>query len=541
MAEGEFEDLEMEDLENRYPRYDDKNYEELFSDFQELTMKREYSSLDTTDIDSEIKYVESLMEVRSSGQQSTSFTSGDDGKTVTITGPSGSKTTAPGVEFVDVTPRKLPGSIKSMKLEKLNKFKPMYRSDGGIKVSHHKIFKEYVGLLTSFLKYTYNYEGKIPLGSESAKRLIRNIIFIRSGQIKDSSLGLVMTYKDTEVAKVNTQKRLFKVTQLNENTDNYKEFKTTLDRLVSETGQIIEGVADETGVSKDRVIGEINNDDRLEFGMTDSVFLENFRVTPSNAQNADKVYLTKSLELIRKKFSDGREGSAEQPTTSGDVDSSDLPMIETRIERPHIQGLTEGENRELEGVLNPSNSVDPQSRIGDNGAFQIQVDHIQETLNRTFDQRENTDVPEEVIELEERIIALREARDLTLQQRQIEEVRAQQEEDVSRLQRFKEWAKENMLGLSAIAITVAGIITTVVIGARNVIVKGAQATGKFAKALAKLGKELGPVLGQLFNMIAKLVSLGAKGQAWLASNLWVLAIAVAWLIYDYSKERRRKK
>jgi hypothetical protein len=41
-------------------------------------------------------------------------------------------------------------------------------------------------------------------------------------------------------------------------------------------------------------------------------------------------------------------------------------------------------------------------------------------------------------------------------------------------------------------------------------------------------------------MIAGLVSLGAKGLAWLASNLWVLAIAVAWFMYDYIKERRKK-
>ena len=104
MAEAEFEDLEMEDLAERYPEYDDKNYEDLLSDFEELMKTRErrikYSSLDTTDIDSEIKYVESLMEKRSSGQQSTPFTSGDDGETVTITGPSGS-ITVPSVDFVE--------------------------------------------------------------------------------------------------------------------------------------------------------------------------------------------------------------------------------------------------------------------------------------------------------------------------------------------------------------------------------------------------------------------------------------------------------
>ena len=71
----------------------------------------------------------------------------------------------------------------------------------------------------------------------------------------------------------------------------------------------------------------------------------------------------------------------------------------------------------------------------------------------------------------------------------LEETRHQQEEDISRLQQFKEWAKENLVGLSAFAISVAGIITTIVIGAQKDIVKGAQATAKFAKAVYKLGKK----------------------------------------------------
>ncbi|CAB3986981.1 Hypothetical predicted protein [Paramuricea clavata] len=98
----------MKDMEDKYPEYDNKNYEELFSDFQDLTTRRDRiinnSSLDPTDIDSEIKYVESLMEKLSSNQQSTSFTSGDDGRTVTITN-SGKEVTAPAVEFADVSDR----------------------------------------------------------------------------------------------------------------------------------------------------------------------------------------------------------------------------------------------------------------------------------------------------------------------------------------------------------------------------------------------------------------------------------------------------
>ena len=59
---------------------------------------------------------------------------------------------------------------------------------------------------------------------------------------------------------------------------------------------------------------------------------------------------------------------------------------------------------------------------------------------------------------------LLEVRDIILKQAEREEVREQQEEDISRLQCFKEWAKENFVGLSAIAISVSSIMTTIIIG-----------------------------------------------------------------------------
>ena len=123
--------------------------------------------------------------------------------------------------------------------------------------------------------------------------------------------------------------------------------------------------------------------------------------------------------------------------------------------------------------------------------------------------------------------------------------------DLSRLQRFKEWAKKNIVVVSALAISIAGIITTIVIGARSAIVKGAQVTSKFAKAVANIGKKLCPVLGPLLNVIAQAISWGAKGLTWLASNLWVLALAALWFICDYYRvgdeiytilyERNRKR
>ena len=116
----------------------------------------------------------------------------------------------------------------------------------------------------------------------------------------------------------------------------------------------------------------------------------------------------------------------------------------------------------------------------------------------------------------------------------------EQQEDISRLQKFKESAKENLVGLSALAISVAGIIT-IIVDTRKALIKGAQATGKFAKAVYNLGKKLGALLAPILNVIAQALSWGAEGLAWLANNLYILVIAVPWFIYDRYKEWRKRK
>ncbi len=55
--------------------------------------------------------------------------------------------------------------------------------------------------------------------------------------------------------------------------------------------------------------------------------------------------------------------------------------------------------------------------------------------------------------------------------------------NLTRFERFKRWAKENLVGVSAIAISVAGIITTVVIAGRSAVKKGAKAVGNLGKHL----------------------------------------------------------
>ena len=87
-----------------------------------------------------------------------------------------------------------------------------------------------------------------------------------------------------------------------------------------------------------------------------------------------------------------------------------------------------------------------------------------------------------------------------------------------------------------VAISVAGIITTIVMGARNTVKRGARATSKFAKTLAKVAEKAAPVIGALLNIAAKVLTLGAKAVGFLSNHLWILAVAITYALYE-----RRKK
>ena len=108
--------------------------------------------------------------------------------------------------------------------------------------------------------------------------------------------------------------------------------------------------------------------------------------------------------------------------------------------------------------------------------------------------------------------------------------------DLTRFERFKRWAKGNIGGIAIVAISVAGIVTTIVVGARNAIKRGARATSKFAKTPATIAEKAAPVLGALLNLAAKVLTLGAKAVGFLSEHLRILAVAIAYALY----ERRRR-
>ena len=112
--------------------------------------------------------------------------------------------------------------------------------------------------------------------------------------------------------------------------------------------------------------------------------------------------------------------------------------------------------------------------------------------------------------------------------------------DISRLRRFTNWAKENLLALSAVAISAAGIITTVVIAGRGAVKAGARATKRFSKGLAKVAEKVAPVLGTVLNLVGNVLKLGVKGLDWLSRNLWLLALLFAYLAYDKLLKKKHK-
>ncbi len=114
-----------------------------------------------------------------------------------------------------------------------------------------------------------------------------------------------------------------------------------------------------------------------------------------------------------------------------------------------------------------------------------------------------------------------------------------QRNDITRFKRFKKWAKENIAGVSAVAISIAGIITTIVIAGRSAVKKGAKAVGQFGKALANIAKKAAPAIATILNILAQVLTWGAKALEFLSRNLWIVALALTYFLYNEIRNRRK--
>ena len=79
----------------------------------------------------------------------------------------------------------------------------------------------------------------------------------------------------------------------------------------------------------------------------------------------------------------------------------------------------------------------------------------------------------------------------------------------------------------------ATLITGIIASVRAAGKKVSKGLSAFGKGVSELGKKVYPVLAPLFSLVGNIIALGAKGVSWLAKNLWVLALFVTYVIYDY--------
>jgi hypothetical protein len=442
----------LEEEQKSYPQYDDMSYQDLVTNFDELTnriqseVKYNSDPLVVTDLNRELNYVKKLME--ECGTAQTTFTEGEEG-TVNISGPSGS-TTVPSAGFVE--------DPNNLLTDVLDAFNDSFNADW-------------------------------------------NDIEDRLSKLKNFSTSLRKRDFENQVERVQAVTRVIQIKE-----------KIVLDPRNKNVRELIKRSSIRT----------------LNDGTEVLMFRSEQGINKSGTQimKRGKTNILTYCESVT-------TGAALNNPIDEDNTFEDIELIDVRVTRDDIPGLTPTENRELRRVLDPTDTMDLESRTGDDGALQKQLEYFQDTINKTMELGDETDDAEEFLNLEERIVALREARDRTVMQRELEEGRQAQEEDISRFHKFVKWLGKEKVGLTGVAVSMAGLITTLLIHARGAITGTAKATSKVAKALANLAKKAGPILVPILNAIATALSWGAKGIAWLASHLWVLAVAAALMVYNY--------
>ena len=218
-----------------------------------------------------------------------------------------------------------------------------------------------------------------------------------------------------------------------------------------------------------------------------------------------------------------------------------LDEIQNRLKTAEQGAQTEQEvisYRELRDLLMDISGMNDENL--ENGGLETQKNYLKEIAEKSSERK--AALCRQIIklcELKEDEIRLR-----MNQRPETEEAQSIVKDEIQnstlrRFQKFKEWTKKNLAGLSVVAISVAGIVTTIVMGAKNAIKRGASATSKFAKALAKVAEKAVPVIGALLNLASKLLTLGAKGINFLSNNLWLLAVAITYALYEKRKKRTK--
>jgi hypothetical protein len=78
------------------------------------------------------------------------------------------------------------------------------------------------------------------------------------------------------------------------------------------------------------------------------------------------------------------------------------------------------------------------------------------------------------------------------------------------------------------------------VAGKKTIIGASKRLGAVGKALAGLAKSALPILVPILNLLSTILSWGAKGLAFLAKNLWIVAILITGAIYKYLQNKRNK-
>ena len=218
-------------------------------------------------------------------------------------------------------------------------------------------------------------------------------------------------------------------------------------------------------------------------------------------------------------------------------------FIDDMYDEIHNDDLDENIVREIDGIMRVDDAVDYDNLADPNqkDQYDLKIAGLKVNIGhwRDLEQQERNPTKKQLYKT---------AKELCIAKKSYMEVKAGfrpesedalsmiQEEvernDLTRFERFKKWAKENITGVSAIAISVAGIITATVMAGRNAVKKGAKAVGQFGKALANLAKKAGPAIATILNVLAQVLTWGAKALEFLSRNLWIVALFLTYLVYD---------
>ena len=335
--------------------------------------------------------------------------------------------------------------------------------------------------------------------------------------------------------KKNSFRKIFDITLKKNNGKNSTELLDNTDFIRMDNGNL-------AILYKDKKIGEFDNkENRIDyFKKKNKINLQEFQNTLEEAKKeyektADLVvdekmknqgfesnwdsYEWDPFGMDESRFKDSIINSSIE-TLSDSIDELHQDMKETEMDEQDI--------RELNGVLNPKGETTEQKIE----FLDIQADHWrQKALLETDERKEKwykdaekmTRLVADKIRLENDVRP-EEEETVSIIQQEIEE------SDIGRFEKFKKWSKENLLGLSAVAISIAGILTTIIIGVRNALKSGARAVGNLGKAIANIGKNFGALISSLLNLIGSILAWGAKGITFLAKNLWILTLAITYFL-----------